>query len=47
MVTNSSDNSDPALDSDLQKVGTNLNSLDNQSASVDQGLNQQAVDPSQ
>ena len=44
-IVNSSDSTDPALDQDLQKVGTNLNNLDNQANSVDQGLNQQAVDP--
>ncbi len=46
-VVNSGDGSDPALDQDLQKIGTNLSNLDNQANSVDQGLNQQAVDPTQ
>ena len=47
VVANTSDNSDPALDQDIQKVGTNINSLDSQNTYVDQGLTQQAVDPSQ
>lgn len=41
------DNSDAALNSDLQTVSGNLTGLDNQSSSVDQSLNQQPVDPTQ
>ncbi len=43
----SGDNSDAALDKDLQTVENNLSNLNGQSDSVDQGLNQQPVDPTQ
>ncbi len=45
-IVSSNDNSDTALDKDLQTVGTNLDRLDSNSTSINQGLNQQATDPS-
>lgn len=46
-VVTSTNNSDSQLDSDLNSVTTNLNSLNTEGAQVDSGINQKAVDPTQ
>lgn len=41
------DTSDIAVDKDLQTVGNNMQNLDNSTQSVDEGMSQQQVDPTQ
>jgi uncharacterized protein YpuA (DUF1002 family) len=46
-VVTSGNSSDSQLDSDLNSVSTNLNSLNTENTQVDSGINQKAVDPTQ
>lgn len=45
--TASNDNSDAAINQELQTAGTNLNTLDSTSSSIDTSMNQTQVDPTQ
>jgi hypothetical protein len=46
-VVTSGGSSDSQLDSDLNSVSTNLNSLNTENTQMDSGINQKAVDPTQ